>query len=960
MITNNLKQQVDLPVWEWCKFAPVSTTAVSSLTTGNSLTNRYLYYQVSALLYRYDTVTDSWHQLSSTPTNTPTIMNNNVLSNAVGHYGQAISGGENTIQLAGLSGKTLKGYKIRIISGTGAGQERTIIDVSNPIIIDRGIVTTASTTQVIDASAGIGLKQWKTNQFKNYQVRIDFGQGRTQVRPILYNTQNTLAFSDVNYLTVNPWSQCPLMIATIASNSLYVIESHNVTVDSNWLVQPDATSNFVIMSGGIWNISQGTTSAPFFSLMYYDILSDVWYQKSTQSGIKTAVFLAGSDLSMERFTETDGAIISGLTISSATSRTITTSTVMVPMQYANFECRIVSGTGAGQVRTILSNTTNKLNLVRDWDNIPDNTSIFEVWRDVGKLLLIGGGDSAILQFNQDTDQWSTGKQLDFGQCNQLAASKNGQNSISITSITRTATSITGINTTPIAGGSGYNIDDLLTLSTGTGGVVRVTGISSIGAVTSVTLESVGTGYSVATFATTVTPSGGVGCTIAVTSVDFSEYVTTVIAHNFKIGDTVIITGANGTGAAKFNGTYVITGIPTLTTNLSFSYCSGGDPGASSATIANSPSTTQLVDCTKNWAINEHVGKLVQLSTNAVLSTGQVRRIISNTSTTLVWTLAATAPVNGTTKYIIEDIKCFGTDRTLGGQIGGGTEGFATGGSTTTIVDTTKNWKPNYWSRTSNRKVRIVEGAGVGNEIAITSNTNNTLTFAVQTFTPDITTRYIIMDTFGTATGGSTTTLIDTFQNWETNCFINKRVRLTAGTGQGNEYTITSNTNNTLTFATATAPDTSTTYSILEATPKTNGLHFDNVTKTSDSTLNHKYIYGWTGSATPELSRYNINTEHWELLSYFPQTETLTTGAMYVYDGNDRIYINLSTSAGMTGRIVYYDIVKNIIVPASTAPYGHSTAISGNRMEIIQTVDGLKYLYVMRHSAQEMWRTLLFF
>jgi hypothetical protein len=107
-------------------------------------------------------------------------------------------------------------------------------------------------------------------------------------------------------------------------------------------------------------------------------------------------------------------------------------------------------------------------------------------------------------------------------------------------------------------------------------------------------------------------------------------------------------------------------------------------------------------------------------------------------------------------------------------------------------------------------------------------------------------------------------------------------------------------------------------------------------------------------------RYNINTEHWEFLPYFPQMETNTTGAMYVYDGQDRIYINLSTSLGMTGRLVYYDIPHNTIHNATTVPYGHGTAIIGNRMEIVQTVDGLKYLYVMRHSAQEMWRTLLWF
>ena len=166
-LTNNLKKQVDLPVWEWCRFAPQTTTAISSLTTGNTLGNKYLYYQVSNLLYRYNTEEDSWQQLQSTPANTPTIMNASALSNSVGHYGQAIGngGGANTIQLAGLSGKAMKGYKIRIIDGTGAGQERTITDVSEPTTHERGMVTTASKTQVIDASTGTGLKLWKPNEW---------------------------------------------------------------------------------------------------------------------------------------------------------------------------------------------------------------------------------------------------------------------------------------------------------------------------------------------------------------------------------------------------------------------------------------------------------------------------------------------------------------------------------------------------------------------------------------------------------------------------------------------------------------------------------------------------------------------------------------------------------------------------------------------------------------------------
>jgi hypothetical protein len=960
-LTNNLKVQVDLPTWEWCRFAPTATTAVSSLTTGNTLGNRYLYYQVSGECYRYDTYTDSWNRMTNmTGFSIPTIMNNNVLTNAIGHFGRAIGPGvgNKQIQLAGLSGNALVGYKIRIIGGTGAGQERTITAVSAPTVHDRGIVTTAGTQSIIDASTGVGLKQWTTNQWRDYQFRCDYGTGRTQLRPILYNTINSLTWSAPEHMTVNPWAN-PLTNISVAANALYQIESHIATVDADWLTNPDSTSKFMILSGGIWNITQATTTAPFFSLSYYDILADQWYGKGTQTNLIQAVFTAASDLSLERMTENGGTIFTEQA-SGGGARYISTTATLTPMQYANFEIRIVSGTGWGQTRGITSNTASRINVVRDWATNPDNTSVYEIWRDVGKLYLVGGGYSHMLQYDTEHDQWTVGRQLDNGQCNQLAAKRSGQEPFALTSITRTVTGMVATGSIA-AGGTGYNINDLLTVDA-KGGVLKVTSINSTnGAVTGVSLEQCGTGYAAGTNkATTVTPSGGTGCqiTLAAGDIDFTELAVTPIVHDLKVGDSVVISGASGTGAAKFNGTYTILGV--ATNGLSFSYCSVGDPGAATATIANSPSTVQIVDCTKNWAVDEHKGKLVQLSTNALLGVGQMRRIVSNTATTLVWTLAATAPVNGTTRYVITKPNALGTEVSNLGKIGGGNEGFATNGSTTTLEDSTKNWQTNCWSRTAQRKVRIMEGTGVGNEIAITSNTATTLTYATQTFTPDATTRYIIMDAFGTATGGTATTLVDSSQNWDTNIWVGKRVRLMAGTGVGNEYAITANTSTTLTYASGATADVSTAYSILEANPKTFGLHLDMITGSTDTTLNSKYMYSFVGSATVQLERYNVTTEHWELISYFPQFETNTTGAMYCYDGADRIYICSSTTLGLSGRMYYYDLVKNVMVNAGTIPYGHSTLVSGNRMEIIQTADGLKYLYMMRHSAQEMWRTLLYF
>ena len=91
--------------------------------------------------------------------------------------------------------------------------------------------------------------------------------------------------------------------------------------------------------------------------------------------------------------------------------------------------------------------------------------------------------------------------------------------------------------------------------------------------------------------------------------------------------------------------------------------------------------------------------------------------------------------------------------------------------------------------------------------------------------------------------------------------------------------------------------------------------------------------------------------------------------MYAYDGKDRIYIQL----GITGRILYLDLSTYRIEGAGQMPYvlgstGIGAAVNGNRMEVIQTADGLKFLYVMKHTGAalsaggggtEMFRTLLF-
>jgi hypothetical protein len=87
----------------------------------------------------------------------------------------------------------------------------------------------------------------------------------------------------------------------------------------------------------------------------------------------------------------------------------------------------------------------------------------------------------------------------------------------------------------------------------------------------------------------------------------------------------------------------------------------------------------------------------------------------------------------------------------------------------------------------------------------------------------------------------------------------------------------------------------------------------------------------------------------------PITETLTTGTMTAYDGQDRIYFHKDA----TQRIFCLDTLTGKVDGGSMYPYVAPTAVLGNRMEIYKTQDGLKYLWLNRASFQECYRTLLF-
>ena len=947
MPTTNSNKPIDMKqLWQQVEPMPVASSSLSAMTTSEDGLDRFLYYIVGATFFRTDLYGNAPQKLAP-PLVTPTVFASMRYTKYGGSRGRVIScPSATTLRIAPINSGMLAGKTIRILSGTGAGQVRTITSCPAPTVYEHALATTATATTLGDST-----KKWMFNQWRGYQARITFGTGVTQVRRILYNDTTTLYFSDTNHQPIDPWNNQGFAVTPVTTAGLqahFVIEAADIVVP-DWTTNPDYTSRFLIETGGVWLLTSAA-GAPFYSLQYYDKLGDFWLTKTASTSFILAVF--GTDGTLERTGEIGGIYFSGTATSGGNYTLTDTGKTFILDREVNYRVRITGGLGVGQSRRIICNGTTYVEVNRKWDINPNNTSTYEIIADKDKIYFGGNAQAALYQYDVDSDLPIQGSKYDDGIANSLAARLTGleQLPIAITTGTRTTTSITSVGVT--AGGTNYIVGDILTCNaTGTNGKVIVTAIDPGGIVTAVQLIRGGSGYAVGTAKST---TGGTGtlCTLNIIAVGTTCLVTTAINHNFSIGDQVILSGD-----ALYAGTVTITGIDAVN---SFDFVTAA---AGNMTAANALSATVLVDTTKAWGIDEYKGKILQQHLVGVTGAVLPRVILSNTATTITTATITTASVNGTGRYVITDISAFGKDEQHR-NLDDNAEGHATSGTGTSLVDNTKAWDVNQWL---GYKLKVK--AGTGRDITVTITSNNLTTLFVSGgygFTPDATTHYQIQDSYGTCSGaGSTTTIVDSTKVWGVNQWAGKRLRITGGVGFGllaalNEIPIVSNIAGTLTFAAITgfAPDATTTYTILGTPVRSTGIE---LIWAYDGVSDGKYLYYPRGGGSNTIDRYDINTEKYEYgFLMTPQTDTLTTGTYYAYDGLNRIYFSPGVATGIVQYIYYYDMVTNQVFGFGAVPNTQLAPALGNRMEIVQSPAGIDYIYHMRNTAADMYRAQIFF
>lgn len=400
--SNKLTKQVDLPVWEWTRPLPVAATAglssscVADYPQFNETSGRYVYMLLNATnFWRYDTISDTFMQLAS-PGITPLTATNMRFSGAMGYYGRVISAGANTIQTGLPFSRQAIGYRIRIISGTGMGQERLITNVSDPVIADFGGASAGAATSLTDSAKNWGGTGSASN-FNNwigYVVRLIAGTGNGQVRKIIYNNATVLTIADANLYAYDTW--CMPISPTAgtagwtapAAGTIYQIESSTITVDTAWDVQPDSTSRYIIQSGGIWLSSGATVANGGMTLQYYSVLEDIWYAKSVNNGMVPIVL---TDNTLERITENSTLWYTGKATSGNTTSLTDSTANWTTNVWTGYEFYVWTGTGRGQIATVANNNATTLNFTTTLGTALDSTSRYNIMGYDGGTLTSSSG-----------------------------------------------------------------------------------------------------------------------------------------------------------------------------------------------------------------------------------------------------------------------------------------------------------------------------------------------------------------------------------------------------------------------------------------------------------------------------------------------------------------------------------------------------------------------------------------
>lgn len=153
----------------------------------------------------------------------------------------------------------------------------------------------------------------------------------------------------------------------------------------------------------VWYVGLGGSTAAA-SFRKYDFATNSWV---TLANMPASIGTDARMMATPSWVDSAYVAFATGTATSATGTTLVNSAkTWTTNQWTNYQVRITGGTGAGQVRTISSNTGTTLT-VPTWSTTPDATSVYSIEGNDDFVYLIGNAAVTLYRYSITSNTWST-------------------------------------------------------------------------------------------------------------------------------------------------------------------------------------------------------------------------------------------------------------------------------------------------------------------------------------------------------------------------------------------------------------------------------------------------------------------------------------------------------------------------------------------------------------------------
>jgi hypothetical protein len=197
----------------------------------------------------------------------------------------------------------------------------------------------------------------------------------------------------------NAGSRRKIKFNTVGANAV-------ITVDAAFAEAITSASSYRLLTPRWYVISGGVTAAGLFKS--YDFALNQWTTLQ-HVGLPANWGTDGRMVATPSLSDgaTDVSFASGVVTAGQASTLTSNLKTWAVNQWTNFQIRITGGTGAGQIRTVASNTANIITVSAAWTTVPDTTSTFVIEGNDNFLYLMGNNAIAMYRYDIAANTWTT-------------------------------------------------------------------------------------------------------------------------------------------------------------------------------------------------------------------------------------------------------------------------------------------------------------------------------------------------------------------------------------------------------------------------------------------------------------------------------------------------------------------------------------------------------------------------